>query len=147
MSLQLIKKLFGHFQIENSTLSKSLTVVEFLGFALCVVTSRTTIFRNFGSYHLLFLIFNESLKWVIDIIILLCLALEFFGLQKQIYRVMVFSCVFRCIWIFFLILATISMSVVGFIHIDHWVIGSPPPIFWYEFNNQHILDYPNVISK
>ena len=130
MSVQFIMNLFGHFQIQKSTLSKSLTVVEFLGFALCVATSRTTIFRNFGSYHLIFLIFDGSLKWVIDIIILFCLALEFFGLQKQIYGVMVFSCVFRCIWIFFLILATFSMSVVGFIHIDHWVIGSPPPIFW-----------------
>ena len=102
--------------------------------------------RGFGSYQLLFLIFDGSLKWVIDIIILFCLVLEFFGLHMEIYRVMVFSCVFRCIWIFFLILATISMSVVGFIHIDRWVIGSPPPVFWYEFNNHHIRLSKYVLS-
>merc|ERR1712043_72311 len=48
---------------------------------------------------------------------ILCLFMEFLGIKMKTYQIMVFSCVFRCIWIFFLILAANSMSVVRFLYL------------------------------
>ena len=118
MLLNRIKKLFSNCQINIYTLSKFLTLVELLGFIICVVLYQTGAVR-FGNYHHVFSsFFGEGFERLMDTINILCLFVEFLGIKMKTYQIMVFSCVFRCIWIFFLILAANSISVVRFLHLS-----------------------------
>ena len=87
-------KLFSSCQIRIFTLSKILTLVELVltilvaVFMIGVKINRTDFFGcDLGTWY----------EFLIDIIAIVCLGLEFLGLQKKIFGIIVFSCVFRCV--------------------------------------------------
>ena len=93
MLLELIKKLSGSCQIRIFSLSKVLTLVELILYILVAVFF---IGVRVGHYHLGFPI-GTLFEWLLDIIAIVCLGLEFLGLQKKIFGIIVFSCIFRCV--------------------------------------------------
>ena len=117
MLLDSIKNLFGNnCQIKNIYfLSKFLTLVELLGFILCVILYETGV--SFGNYHHVFSSYSRGSERLMDTLNISCLFLEFLGNKMKNYQLVIFSCVFRCIWIFFLILAANAMSVVRFLYL------------------------------
>ena len=117
MLLDSIKKLFGNnCQIKNIYfLSKFLTLVELLGFILCVILYETGV--SFGNYHHVFSSYSRGSERLMDTLNISCLFLEFLGNKMKNYQLVIFSCVFRCIWIFFLILTANSVSVVRFLYL------------------------------
>ena len=110
MLLQLIKKLFGNCQIRIFTLSKVLTLVELV---LSILAAVFMIGIKVGHYHLGVPI-GTWYEWLIDIIAIVCLGLEFLGLQKKIFGLIVFSCVFRCIGVLGLFLNVIALFVINY---------------------------------
>ena len=117
MLLERAKKLFSNCQIHIYTLSKILTLKELLVFIICVALYQSGTI-NFGNYHHVFSsLFGIEFEILLDIIHVLCLFVEFFGIMKKTYYIMVFSSVFRGIWIFFLILAANAMTIIRFLHL------------------------------
>ena len=95
MLLHLIKKLFGNCQIPIFTLSEGLTIIE-LVWSILAAVFMSMIGGKVGHYHLGVPI-GTWYEWLFIIINIVCLGLEFLGLQKKIFGIIVFSCVFRCI--------------------------------------------------
>ena len=117
MLLERAKKLFSNCQINIYTISKILTLKELLVFIICVALYQSGTI-NFGNYHHVFSsLFGIEFERLLDIIHVLCLFVEFFGIMKKTYYIMVFSSVFRGIWIFFLILAANAMTIIRFLHL------------------------------
>ena len=117
MLLERAKKLFSNCQINIYTISKILTLKELLVFIIFVALYQSGTI-NFGNYHHVFSsLFGIEFERLLDIIHVLCLFVEFFGIMKKTYYIMVFSSVFRGIWIFFLILAANAMTIIRFLHL------------------------------
>ena len=116
MLRQLKKKLSGSCQIRIFTLSKVLTLMEVI---LAILVAVFMMGAEINGTDLFGCPVGTWYEWLIDIIIILCLGLEYLGLQKKIFGIIVFSCVFRCILLLCLmaglILVGVSMHFVGII--------------------------------
>ena len=92
-------------QIHYFTLSKILTLVELIA--------------SFAGFFILIGLgnpFNYSwYEYLIDLILLCCLALELFGLQMKIYGIIVFGCAFRCFCLVVSFLGFIGVIVFGYL--------------------------------
>ena len=95
MLLQLLKKkLSGSCHIRIFTLSKVLTLMEVI---LAILVAVFMMGAEINGTDLFGCPVGTWYEWLIDIIIIVCLGLEYLGLQKKIFGIIVFSCVFRCI--------------------------------------------------
>ena len=116
MLRQLKKKLSGSCQIRIFTLSKVLTLMEVI---LAILVAVFMMGAEINGTDLFGCPVGTWYEWLIDIIIILCLGFEYLGLQKKIFGIIVFSCVFRCILLLCLmaglILVGVSMHFVGII--------------------------------
>ena len=110
------KKLSGSCHIRIFTLSKVLTLMEVI---LAILVAVFMMGAEINGTDLFGCPVGTWYEWLIDIIIIVCLGLEYLGLQKKIFGIIVFSCVFRCILLLCLmaglILVGVSMHYVGII--------------------------------
>ena len=94
------------FKIQIFTLSKILTLVEIGGgflFAMILIGLGYQPVTNWYDY-------------LLDLIFLGCLALEFWGIQMKINGLNVFSCVFRCICLIVSFFCFIGVIVFDYLH-------------------------------
>ena len=85
--MALSKKVCGCCHI--FTLAKVLTIVELVMSILIFVFFLGAKFSQFGGI--------TWWEWVLDLIFMICLGLEYVGIYKKHFGLIVFSCVYRCI--------------------------------------------------
>ena len=81
------------------TLAKVLTAVELVMSILVFVFLLGAKFTEFGGI--------TWWDWVIDVIFMICLGLEYVGIHKKIFGLIIFSCLYRCVELLLYILGIV----------------------------------------
>ena len=101
--MALSKKVCGCCHI--FTLAKVLTIVELVVSILIFVFFLGVKFSKFGGI--------TWWEWVFDTINMVCLGLEYVGIYKKIFGLVIFSCVYRCINLLLYILGLIAIIIIS----------------------------------